>query len=507
MKDVIHAALKPVKARQQWQFVLRCTALGLLAGAAATGVAFAVNLGVKYPWQVAAGLLVAGPVIGFVVGVLLRKTWHAAAEAVDGHYGLKDRTVTALAFADEAHKSDLHALQMTEAVSHLGGVEPKAVAPIKAPREWPAVVAAAAVAVALLVFWPAKQQVAQAAPAPVPEHIKAEADKLKAMIAALEKKIDETVQDQEDDKEGDAGLKDLLKKLGAKVEEIDQPGVDEKEALAKLSQMDAAMQAMATQLNVAALEGALSSLGTALAASTPFEGAGKALQDGKLEKAAKELEKLDEVKLTPKEAKALEEKLKQLAKQMGDAGQGSLSEAVGELADALKGGNGKVGTAAKNIAKKVNNAVKRKKVNDLLTQANEELKESKCQCQNNGGAKIKQPSKSNDPSSNWGRAVSLNTDGEKTKLGSTRKEMQIQGTPGSEGDSDVETTATPEARQKAAREYREKHEAAMKRNSEAVIEGEAIPLGHRQMVKKYFELIRPSNGELTGDKPATPEKK
>jgi hypothetical protein len=57
--------------------------------------------------------------------------------------------------------------------------------------------------------------------------------------------------------------------------------------------------------------------------------------NGKLEKAAKELEKLDEVKLTPKENKALEEKLKQLAKQMGDAGQGALGDAVSELADGL----------------------------------------------------------------------------------------------------------------------------------------------------------------------------
>src|SRR5262249_10577366 len=128
-----------------------------------------------------------------------------------------------------------------------------------------------------------------------------------------------------------------------------------------------ARQSLANQLNVAALDGQMSQLGTALAASQAFEGAGKALQDGKLEKAVKELEKIDDVKLTPKEAKALEEKLKQLAKQMGDAGQGSLSDAVAELAEALKGGgNGKVGNAAKSLAKKINNAVKRRKVNDLL---------------------------------------------------------------------------------------------------------------------------------------------
>ena len=39
-----------------------------------------------------------------------------------------------------------------------------------------------------------------------------------------------------------------------------------------------------------------------------------------------------------------------------------------------------------------------------------------------------------------------------------------------------------------------------------MLEGEPIPLGHRQMVKKYFELIRPSNADAD-KKPAEPEKK
>jgi hypothetical protein len=338
---------------------------------------------------------------------------------------------------------------------------------------------------------------------PVSEQIAAVAANGKVKVAEFQKAIAETQQDSEDEKAGDEDkFKKLSDKLTQKLEELNQDGTDEKEALAKLSEMMADVQALANELNVAALDGQLSSLGTALAASTAFDGAGKALQDGKLEKAAKELEKIDEVKLTPKEAKALEEKLKQLAKQMGDAGQGSLSDATAELAEALKSGNGKVGQAARNLAKKIDQAIKRKKQNDLLMALNEEFKEGKCQC--NGGAKIKQPSKSNDPSSNWGRAISGNTDGEKTKLNSKRTDVQITGTPGSEGDSDVETTATPEARQKAAREYKEKFEK-FKKESETVVDGEPIPLGHRQMVKKYFELIRPSNGDMA-EKPA-PEKK
>ena len=508
MREAIYAALRSVRSRQQTLFTLRCVVTGLIASATAgmciglTRLAF----GLDFSWIMGAVVVAMGPLLGLIVGLAVRCNWHEAASAIDAHYGLKDRTVTALAFARQDTRTELHEIQVTDALAHLNGVQPKAVVPLRAPRGWPLALAAMILAAVALALPPAERE-ALAGPAPVPEHILAVVVDQKAKNADLEKKLAETTQDLEDEKSEDdkKGLKELLEKLTQKLEEISEPGTDEKEALAKLSEMMTANQAMANQLNVAALDGQMSSLGAALAASTAFEGAGKALQDGKLEKAVKELEKIEEVKLTPKEAKALEEKLKQLAKQMGDAGQGSLSDAVAELAESLKSGDGKAGQAAKNLAKKINNAIKRKKANELLTAQYEDLKEAKCQCQNNGGAKVKQPSKSNDPSSSWGRAISGNTDGEKTKLASKRNELQLTGTPGGEGDSDVETTATPEARQKAAREYKEKYEK-FKKESEAVVDGEPIPLGHRQMVKKYFELIRPSNGD-GNEKGGMPEKK
>jgi hypothetical protein len=509
MKQAIHAALKPVRVRQQALFTLRCVAAGLMASAA-VGLALGVTrLGLELNLSIgtAAAVLAAGPLLGLLAGLVLRRGWHAAAASVDGHYQLKDRTVTALAFADQPAPTDVHTLQMADAVNHLGTVEPKAVAPLHVPRGWSLALTAALLAAAAL-LWPLSPREAEAGPAPAPEHVVAVAREQKEKLQALEKKLSETAQDLEDEKadEEKKGMKELLQKLLQKVEEMTQPGVDEREALAKLSEMQADIQALANELNVAALDGQLSSLGTALAATSAFEGAGKALQDGKLEKAAKELEKIDEVKLTPKEAKALEEKLKQLAKQMGDAGQGSLGDVVSELADGLKGGKGKVGKATRSLAKKVNNAVKRKKVNDLLVAQIEELKDGKCNCQNSGGARLKLTQKSNSPSSTWGRTISGNIDGEKTKLNGKRTDQQLTGTPGGEGDSDVETTSTPEARQQASREYKEKYQK-FKKESEAVLEGEPIPLGHRQMVKKYFELIRPSNGDDAAKKEAAPEKK
>lgn len=499
MTQSIHAALKPTRSRQQKLFALRCALVGLTVSAIAGVLLGIVRLGwgIELSLAMRLAVLAAGPVGGFLLGLLLQRTWHGAAVAVDAHYLLKDRTVTALAFAEQSAATELHQLQIADAMARLETVEPVAVAPLRAPRAWPLTLGAAIGAVVLLA-WPLTPQTAEAGPAPTPEHIVILALEQKEKLSALEKKLSDTAQDLEDEKADDEkkGLKELLEKLMQKVEELTQPGTDEKEALAKLSEMQADVQALANELNIAALDGQLSSLGTALAASSAFEGAGKALQEGKLEKAAKELEKLDEVKLTPKEAKALEEKLKQLSKQMGEAGQGSMGEAVGELAEGIKGGKGKVGKATRNLAKKVNNAVKRKKLSDLLLAQIEDLKEGKCECQNNGGARLRMPQKSNSPSSNWGRAISGNIDGEKTKLASKRSDQQLTGNPGSEGDSEVETTATPEARQQASREYKEKYQK-FKKESDAVLEGEPIPLGHRQMVKKYFELIRPSNAEAS----------
>jgi hypothetical protein len=504
VKRAIYAALGPLRARQQLLFALRCAAIGLVISAILGLVVGGVRLaaGMELSLIARLGLLAAGPCCGFLIGLLLQRSWHGAAAAVDRHYQLKDRTITALAFAHQPAPTDLQSLQFDDAMDHLRTVEPKAVAPLKPPRSW-ALAFLAMLGAAVLLAWPLTPPQAEAGPAPTPEYILGIASEQKDKLSILEKKLAETSEDLDDEKanEDKKGLKDLLEKLLEKIAELNEPNVDEREALAKLSEMQAEVQALANELNIAALEGQLSSLGTALTASTPFEGAGKALQDGKLEKAAKELEKVDEVKLTPKEAKALEEKLKQLAKQMGDAGQGSLGEAVGELADNLKGGKGKVGKATGRLARKINNAVKRRKINDLLLAEVEDLKDCKCNCQANGGARLRMPQKSDSPSSTWGRAISGNINGEKTKLASKRTDQQVTGTPGAEGDSDVETTATPEARQQASREYQEKYQK-FKKESDAVLEGEPIPLGHRQMVKKYFELIRPSGTDPVLDKNA-----
>jgi tetratricopeptide (TPR) repeat protein len=496
MRASLHQSLAPIRRRQQTSFALQCVIYGLLFGAIA-GIAAALSqwwiTNAVSPWLAAS--IGVGAALGLVVGLMFRRSWHDAAAAVDAHYCLKDRSLTALEFLNKNANGDLHQLQIGDALAHLGNVEPAKVAPIRSPRVLPYALVASVVAL-LLPFLLPKPAAVNAEPVSPLAHIVAEAEKIQERLQDLEE-----IAKQEDNPE----LKELVEKLKDKAEEMKQPEVDEKEALAKLSEMQAAIQAQMAQFNTAIVDGQMQSLGAALSSSTALEGAGKALSEVKLEKAVQELEKIEDPQIDRKEAKALDEKLKQVAKAMSDVGLGQCSAAVSEFAESVKGGKSNIGKASKNLAKEVGNQAKKRKLNMLLNRELEDLKECKCNCQCNSLVTGKKPQKSKSPSSNWGMTSSGNIDGEKTSLLSQRQKMDLTGTPG-EGPSDTETTSSPEARQQASRGIKKADYDKYKKLSEAVLESEAIPLGQRQLIRKYFELIRPTNSEMT-DKEKDKEKR
>ncbi|HTU17046.1 MAG TPA: hypothetical protein VMG10_03220 [Gemmataceae bacterium] len=494
MQESVSGVLASVRRRQRAAFALRLTMYGLLAGSL-LGLLFGF-----FAWRYGSPLSLrltvvlvaaAGPVLALafaLAGLLWRRAIHDAAAAVDRHYQLKDRSATALEFLSKSARTPLQSLQIADAVQHLQHVDPRQVAPLRRPRSLPYAVgvwvAAAAIAVLLWMF-PFGAPTVEAGPTPAPPQIVAEAERLQESLQDLEE-----VARQEDNKE----LEKLVEQLRQKIEEMKQPGVDEREALAKLSEMEAAVQAQQAQYNTAVVDGQLQSLGSAMSAAAALEGAGKALEQTKLDKAAKELEQLEDPKLDRKEQKVVEEKLKQVAKAMGDVGLGQLSGAVSDFADSLKGGKGKGKKATKVLAREVRNQARRKRINDLLNAKLDDFKEGKCNCQCNSLVKGKKPYKSKSPSSTFGAETSGNVQGEKTKLLGQNNQVSVTGTPG-EGPSDVETTASPEARQKARRGYKENYKKYRKM-SDAVLDSEPIPLGHRQTIRRYFELIRPTNSDL-----------
>jgi len=106
--------------------------------------------------------------------------------------------------------------------------------------------------------------------------------------------------------------------------------------------------------------------------------------------------------------------------------------------------------------------------------------------------------KSTSPKTTWGKGTSGNIDGDPSKIDSTRNLEQITGQFG-DGPSEIETTNSPEGREAARRKYREVFKKYQKL-SEAVLDSEPIPLGHRQTIRRYFELIRPQKEEPASKK-------
>jgi hypothetical protein len=492
MSERILESLEPVRRRQLWLEIIRCCAIGLLAGALT-----AVVVGLLR-WQgagaaataLAAACLAGGPLIGALFGLLRGRSIRLAAGAVDRCFELKDRAATAIDFIRRGQPTALHVLQVADAEKHLASIDVRKVAPYRIPRVMPYALAATAVALALL-LWP------QTAPV----HAKPSAPLDAVLEAAME--AEENLEDLQEaaTKANDPKLKELVQKLSDTIQEMKLPGVDTKEALAKLSEMQAAITAEQAQFNVGLVDAQMQALGEAMASTQALSGAGQALQQGKYDMAAEQLEKADP-KFDRKEAKTLKEKLAQVAKAMEEAGLAELSTATTELSEAMEDEATAAG-ACKKLGNLARSQGRRKKINDLLTRQCQGLSECKGNCQKNNTAKLRLRKKSDKPSSTWGMSTSGNIDGELTKLDSARQKEQIKGEMG-EGASETETTHMPEGKQAAARAYREQYQK-YRRMTEAALDSEPIPLGHRQTIRRYFELIRPQGDEADKAEPAAPQ--
>lgn len=435
------------------------------------------------PW-VMLTVFVAGPVIGAIVGGMNRKDIRAAAAIADGQAHLKDRSFSALEFLAAGRGVTLEALQIEDATAHLAAVDPAAVAPFRTPRPLPYGAMLAAIA-AVLFFWPLAPAPAQAGPAPAPDEVKAAADSVIEKLEALKDKARENE---------DADLEQLAEELEQKAEEMKQDGVELKDALATISEIQAQLAAYQQQFNLSTVDAQFAALGDAMSLATPLEAAGQALQKGDYDKAAEELEKLDNANIDRKGAQAAGAKLKKVQAGMVEAGQGQLAEATGELTEGVcDGNNDSLSKGGKKIAKAARSHGKKKKYGDYIVMQLDELSQCKSLCKN-GKVKLKgkRPEKSTEPNSNWGLTTSGNTQGEKTALKGSRAEDEITGTPGEEGPSEIETIHSVEGRQQAQRGYAERYREYQKM-SEAVLESEPIPLGHRSLIRRYFELIRPQN--------------
>lgn len=294
--------------------------------------------------------------------------------------------------------------------------------------------------------------------------------------------------------EQDPALEKLLKEMAEKIELLKEPGMDPKEAMAQLSEMEAALEEMQQNLSESSIEAELQKVGEALSLSEAMAVAGAALSKGDMDKAAEELAKLELPEVDQKTEKAVTEQLAKIQENQGDGqSRKQFKEAAAQIAAGLsKGDRNKFKEGMKGLAGECKKQGQRKKLTDLLRKQCQCLGDCKSECE----GECKSQSDSKKPGGKEaGRGASGNAGGDKTAPTKANPQMNITGQDSGQGDVDIETEEASPQEQEAVRQYRQKldqYEAM----TESVLSSEAIPLGHRQTIRRYFESIRPQPNEV-----------
>ncbi len=483
----IRKLLTGIRTRQRLVRGVQWMVRGAVVGAAC-GVAIEVARmsGASVDYSTVWFAVLASTLIAGAIGWLLPVSWTSTAHLVDTHYRMKDSTASALDFASRKVTEPLMQLQIANTIQGLQQVDPRAVLPFRTPKLMPALVGLCALLIALP-FVPKEQTAAPEIDLLVQQVVNDQATTLdETMVEELRELAEETQEPE---------LQELVEEIEKLVESMKSPEVDEREALAKLSEMQQNLAEALNQFNAEKTDAELKELAAALESAESMQAIAEALKDGKYEKAAEQLEKIDASTMTRKEREAVAANLKKFRENLGEGKQGELSESAQEMQEGLEKDNPsqcKSGQCkAAGVCKK--QGLKKSIANCLNCQLNRlsECK-SQCQAQCQGGA-VK---KSTQDSNKVGQAASNKPLGEEaSKLDSTRREESITGVQG-EGSSERETTQSPEGEQDAALSYKARY-TEFRKQMEEVIDSEPLPLGHRETVRKYFESIRPANSDVT----------
>lgn len=485
-KSVTHEfeqQLHTVRKRQQQQWLWRCASTGLLCGGGA-GCVLAVLRIVShgaFSW-IWITVVIAMPLVAAIGFAFVRsRSLMSAAKFIDNTCQLKERVQTALQFLQIPGDDALRRLQIEDAAVHLASVDLQKMLPVKAPQAWNVAVVAA-VCVFLLGFLAAPREIVQASVTPndvVAEQAVQASESLEEL-----KRFQEHHQDEDLDK--------MLKEMNQQLKVLADPGTTPKEALAKLSEMEAALQEMQQQLGDPAVESQLKEIGQALSLAEPTAAAGAALSKGDMEKAAEELSQMTKPQLDRKTEKAVKEKLEQAQQK---ASEHNLTKDIQKSLDKMtkgisSGDNEQFEEGAKALAEECKQQGKKQELSELLKKQSQFLGECKAECESES-RNLAQGSRKGGNKAGKG---STGIEGKKTALLKTGNEMKLTGQDSGQGDVDKQTISGEIEEQESVRRYREKvgqYEAI----SESALESESIPLGHRQTIRKYFELIRPHGGE------------
>ncbi len=381
-------------------------------------------------------------------------------------------------------------LQLQDTLTHALQVDVREVAPFRRPRQLVRALTTILLAVVFSLVPPFgnRDQASQAAL--VPLEVLAVIDQIDEELV---EKVEELLEQNPEEKE----LQLLAEDLKRLAEQLENQISDPKETLATLSQMEARLNKAINEFNLESVDASMQEIAASLSAAEATRSAAQSLKSENFAQAAEELEKANFAAMSKPERNAVASKLRQNASAAGLRQQDKLKKLLDQMSEQLEKENtGECQASACKLAELCRKQGLRKGICQGLGSKLGLLSLCKSQCagacqsDKNGGNNA---NLSDRPGNNWGTGSDGQPQGNQaTETEGNLHREQITGIHGT-GPSEMETTDSIEKSDGVTtRAYKDVYREFQK-ISEAVLESEPIPLGQRQMIRTYFERIRPKD--------------
>lgn len=498
MRSQLLQLLRPIRRRLWLRHTYRSIFAGLTVGASLTLLASLTAWAAGIALSPVILVVCAIPTcITAVAGLNCLPQWEQAASAVDQRFNLKDRTLTALRLSQQESTS-LAQLQMDDAVLRLEDIYPEDVVSFSAPsplRRVCAVLLAIAVALQFVPHLSNPANAVMNAPAYVSEQT----------VLDLKQQLEQLQQTAVESQTPD--VQQTLDQIQQAIDRLDPQQTTTREALAAVSQIQQQLQQLAGSLNVKAMDQKLKDAADALAVTDAFRDVAEAIQQDQLPRAADLLKQKQSPEVPPEQALAATEKLTDIAEQARQEALPDLADSLDELADAIAAGNTpQMRQQSMELAGQLESHQQLKSLQQSLNSRIDALNQAKklaLQSQSEGegmaanatGTNTKKGEsnrQSDSASRKAGGKSTGNPAGERTRLDAQRQMAQLRGRLTESGATDRETTIETESDETASRQAAEIYNQYQKL-SEAVLETEAVPLGQKELIRRYFQQIRPQS--------------
>lgn len=429
-----------------------------------------------------------------------------AARQIDKAALLNNRITTALEVS-KAASEPIQQLLIQDAIASVRAIQPANIVALPSAKSPVLATAALLVAISLLLLSPLVTPKAAAQPTIKTSHDSTSLNRLADILKAILEELN-TMAEANPSEEMNALIRDTQEALLA----IEEGNLSTSEAYLQLSKLQQQMLETSQLEDPNQLDSTWQKVADALNSSQATDSIAELLQSKQFQQAAEKMAEIDsdalaKEKLTPAEVTSLSEKLDSAAASSDDE---ELAKVLKDLSSAIA--DGKSDTATQKMQDLGSESAKHQfkldqaqHLDDLSEQLEIGKRQLAISSNSSGDGQMggrglneetgKSKGKPGADSQKAGAKTAGNIDGPKADLEGPKQLAELQGQFGDEGQVEVKTKSTDERPDFEINRQAQSVLTEYSRQLEADLKRQRIPQGHEEIVRKYFESIRPKTND------------